>query len=49
MVTFNKTPLGKTGCLGNLTFCLLVPIHLFILIQSVRISMVPATHCAALV
>ena len=27
MVTFNKTPLGETGCLGILYFCLLVPRH----------------------
>ena len=27
MVNFNKTPLGETGCLVNLYFCLLVPRH----------------------
>ena len=27
MVNFNKTPLGETGCLGILYFCLLVPRH----------------------
>ena len=27
MVNFNKTPVEKTGCLGILYFCLLVPRH----------------------
>ena len=46
MVTFNKTPLGETGCLGILYFLLTgvyassFLIHLFILTQSVRLPVV---------
>ena len=46
-----KSPLGETGCLGNLySTCWLLLIHSYsLLTQSVRLPMVTYPHCAALV